>query len=188
MVGTGFNSSEADGMAGMGAQFKTPEKKHEEELKRTMDQAVSQMKVVPVKEGGAPKAKTVETTTVRFLARYQDPSGESKIALFEIPNVPKAKARDPADMQRQTEGYLNNPKKLADAVRQKTVQFVSLSEEKSKLVPYEEVKGKRKMNVVFGSSEHNYYYAGSPKPADQDALLAYLNKGNPVKFTGVVTQ
>ena len=185
MVETGFNSYEMEGVMILNAQ---------QEFKQPPAQIPPGMKPVPLQTRKTPEtqAKKVETTTVRFLAQYGDRSGNKRIGLFEIPNIEKDRARDPSGMAKVVSEYVSDPKKLANAIEAKKVNFVSFSEEIRKDLPYaeykERTKGKTKLDTAFTSSNRDYYLAGSAKPADQATLLAYLNQGNQTEYKGVVTK
>gem|GEM_PF-5928799 len=189
MVVTGFNSSEADGMSGIGAQFKTPEQKHEE---RPPEAAPKHQlpKPVPVQKPPEAGKKTVETTTVAFPVKFEA-GMRNHIAVLERSNVPKSEAGDLGAMSRYVTRLLNNPAALAGAIQKGDVRMTIMLEEKPALAGRE--PGEQEVKVALGKprSEVRYVNAG-PAGAQKEALLKHLDylakTEKPAAFAGVVVR
>lgn len=175
MVETGFDSSEADGISGIGAQFKTPEK-HEDESRRQMTKAVGDMQAVPVQAKGnkdASKAvpRKVETTTLSFPIKFEDPSGRIQYAILQVNNVPKKTADDLGATTRYVTGLLENPKALKAALDKGDVQITTMVRKTEMPASGETVV------PVFGQPTGVYFVnAGTPAKPQMAAVKADLTK------------
>jgi hypothetical protein len=182
MVKAGFNTSEADGMSGMTAQYKQPEEKPPAVVPKH-----ELPKPIPVKKSPETGERKVETTTLSFPIKFEM-GMRQQFAILEVPNVSKKTADDLGAASRYVEGLLKNPKALGAAVRNGDVRITTMATERSELSERE--KGERAVPVALGKQGVRYVEAGAPTGEQKKALLdslSYLDTmGKPAAFAGIV--
>jgi len=188
MVGTGFNSSEADGISGIGAQqYATPEqKRNEDALKRAMGKTVADMGAVPVqtkdtsrgtKGQDASKAvpKKVEATVPVMLGVQ---AGKYLfVAQIEVP-VPKGETPESFkkkltldELEKRTRQYRENAGNLARDIESGAVKVT--------LMRKIEISGDQP-SKQFDLQPRRKFEAYVPVPTDKsdvNAIVRELNSG-----------